>query len=630
MKIYSIISFLLIAATSFAAVQAPQLKWNTNGGAPYTMSGVYAGSPAVADLDGDGRQEVIWANNMIYVIDGASGELVWNAYTGHDKTFRDKDNIGGTYPAVAVADLDNDGKLEIVTGHGEGIVAVYTHDGYFYSPDWPTQLAPNSEIRSLCLADLNNDNKIEILAGTTRKIESEHDWYVLKLNGEFYEGWPQDNKNAGTHGAFHQSTTVGDLDNDGFQEVVCIADRFYLNGFKHTGECLNATPSYKNKIWADIPIWYKLSSELAGYSDDGEYFPKFPFSSPVMSDVDSDGSLEIILVSYIHDLIEKPAIPMFHSPMIFTSDRERYQKNGFDWRNFATPPDFEEWPALTHDYQVAKVCTANPTPADLDNDGYKEILFPANDGRIHAYWLDQTEHYNWPFELFDPNNESFRFGSECAVADLDNDGKSEVIFGTWPKRSSSVNGHLYILDYKGNVLHKIEIINGDNSWNGITSAPTIANIDDDPELEIIVGTAYSGLCAYDLPGTENAKVQWKTGQGNFQRTANVEAEVADNQSNIEKINQNPINFTLGQNYPNPFNSQTIIPVQMQFKSQVSLEIFDVLGRKIQTIYNGNLEAGTHAFKLNSADTPNGLSAGIYYCVLKSNLYRQVSKVIYLP
>jgi len=50
------------------------------------------------------------------------------------------------------------------------------------------------------------------------------------------------------------------------------------------------------------------------------------------------------------------------------------------------------------------------------------------------------------------------------------------------------------------------------------AAPTLANIDADADLEVVLNTAHSGFVAYDLPGTENARVLWGTGRGNYQRT----------------------------------------------------------------------------------------------------------------
>jgi uncharacterized repeat protein (TIGR01451 family) len=62
---------------------------------------------------------------------------------------------------------------------------------------------------------------------------------------------------------------------------------------------------------------------------------------------------------------------------------------------------------------------------------------------------------------------------------------------------------------------------GDWDWNGALAAPTLANIDGDADLEVVLNTAHSGLVAYDLPGTAGAHILWGTGRGNYQRTGSL-------------------------------------------------------------------------------------------------------------
>lgn len=76
------------------------------------------------------------------------------------------------------------------------------------------------------------------------------------------------------------------------------------------------------------------------------------------------------------------------------------------------------------------------------------------------------------------------------------------------------------MDYLGNPVHEVSLPApyGSSDWNGALAAPTLANIDADPDLEVVLNTAHSGFVAYDLPGTENARLLWGTGRGNYQRT----------------------------------------------------------------------------------------------------------------
>lgn len=617
---------LVFFASVYASVPAPQLKWKNAGGGPYIMNGSYSGSPAVADLNHDGKPEVIWANYMLYVVDGATGQKIWNVYTGHDRSYTDKENIGWTFPGVAVADLNGDGELEIVTAHNKGWVAVYDRNGYFFSHAWPQQLCPKSDIRSLVVADLNHDGTAEIMLGTTRQGgDAEHDWYVLTPDGKNYGNWPHTARHHCSHGAFNQNMTVCDLNNDGLEEVIAMADVFYVHGFTHDGQPLTAAPVYQGNIWADIPTWLTHESELRLWGADGEYIPKFSFSPLITADINHDSEPEIIVVAYIHDRTTSPGTPLYHTPVILNADRTRFHENGFDWREFPVPSDLKANIPLTEEWQVTTVCMPNPVAADLDNDGFSEIIFPSNDGLVHAYWLDKTEHHHWPFRVTDPAENLIRFAAEPAVVDLDNDGFPEVIFGSWTPKNAQANGKLHILDYRGNVLHEIPVPAGSETWNGITSAPTIANIDADPDLELVVGTAWSGICAYDLPGSGQARVLWGTGQANFQRTGNI----VDLTSSVENRpgSSHPLNFSLNQNYPNPFAARTTLEIQLQSTEKVALQVFDLQGRQVSAVFQGELPAGTHQFPF----MPNRehWSTGIYFVKLQVGARSQFIKMTHL-
>ena len=61
------------------------------------------------------------------------------------------------------------------------------------------------------------------------------------------------------------------------------------------------------------------------------------------------------------------------------------------------------------------------------------------------------------------------------------------------------------------------------------------------------------------------------------------------------IDQNPLpdQITLSQNYPNPFNAQTTIEYALPGAEQVRIDVYDVLGRKVETLVDAFQEAGTH-------------------------------------
>jgi uncharacterized repeat protein (TIGR01451 family) len=128
------------------------------------------------------------------------------------------------------------------------------------------------------------------------------------------------------------------------------------------------------------------------------------------------------------------------------------------------------------------------------------------------------------------------------IADLDDDGLAEVIFGSWVQKGTHQTGKLHILDYQGNPLHEVDLPSsfGSADWNGALAAPTLADIDDDTDLEVVLNTAHSGLVAYDLPGTSDAHILWGTGRGNYQRTgALLQATLQDSSKSVRPVLTGP-------------------------------------------------------------------------------------------
>lgn len=82
--------------------------------------------------------------------------------------------------------------------------------------------------------------------------------------------------------------------------------------------------------------------------------------------------------------------------------------------------------------------------------------------------------------------------------------------------------------------------------------------------------------------------------------------------NIE--NEIPTSFELFQNYPNPFNPSTKIKFSVPTQSNIDVTIFDVLGRKINTLVSENMRPGVYSIEWNGLNYQNSsVSSGIYYC-----------------
>lgn len=72
-------------------------------------------------------------------------------------------------------------------------------------------------------------------------------------------------------------------------------------------------------------------------------------------------------------------------------------------------------------------------------------------------------------------------------------------------------------------------------------------------------------------------------------------------------------FSLKANYPNPFNPQTTIEFELARAAVVTLEIFDNVGRQVDTPYEASLPVGHHKFVWNASDVGgNSVSSGVYF------------------
>lgn len=70
--------------------------------------------------------------------------------------------------------------------------------------------------------------------------------------------------------------------------------------------------------------------------------------------------------------------------------------------------------------------------------------------------------------------------------------------------------------------------------------------------------------------------------------------------------ETPGSYVLSQNYPNPFNPNTSIAFELPAQANVSLAVFDVLGRQVAELANGAFPAGAHSVSFDASGLPSGL------------------------
>ena len=84
----------------------------------------------------------------------------------------------------------------------------------------------------------------------------------------------------------------------------------------------------------------------------------------------------------------------------------------------------------------------------------------------------------------------------------------------------------------------------------------------------------------------------------------------------------PAQFALEQNYPNPFNPTAQIRYQLPVASQVNLSVYDMTGRHVGTLINGQVSAGLHSVTFDASS----LSSGVYIYRLQAGEFQQVRRL----
>ncbi len=510
----------------------------------------------------------------------------------------------------AAGDINGDGFEEIVLGSDDGFVYVFDHQGNNL-PGWPKDLGTNQygsrivmENSSPTLVDLDGDGLLDIIMGNGPWYGNCGDYSVhaWRYDGSEIPGWPQT-----VYGDAFAAISAADLDGDGLPEVLAATNLGMVYLWDGGGNLLPGWPLSAASVRVmsgaavgnldgdpqkEIAVAANDGGQLKLWvlNIDGSSLPGWPkvlqtgavhvLSSPAMADMDGDDSLEIILAS------EKNSSGISY---VYCLKSDGSHLAG--------------WPlAMSFSSTLS-----SPAIGDLNNDSRPEIALLSGDGLLYSLSHNNGTVINWSREA-PPNGR----GSPV-ISDLNGDGISDVAVATedgYLRAMSGIDGS----DIPGFPLWM------ESSW----SAPTISDVDGDGQLNLIAfGWGGHRLFVWDLPSsTSEQGISWSCLGGDMGRTGCYRRDTglrgrllsySHKQGRPESSNDAFIGC-----YPNPFVDRVQVSFQISSPAEVALDIYNLCGQKVASVFRGCLPAGKNHLSWNGKDEKGkNLASGIYLYRLRS-------------
>jgi hypothetical protein len=505
------------------------------------------------------------------------------------------------YPGITMADADSNGTGEIYLG---------SHDFDFHGWDYDASFLDGFPVTTFfevwstaACVDMDQDGDQELFFGG-RDARA----YAVNADGSpYYGSSPFFADLSGTGAGIRSAVTVADVDDDGNFEILFGTDIGTVYGFNHDATPLNGGTGllFTCQGGASASIWGTLA----------------------VADFDKDGTKEIAFASWNDSLyvinslgVKEPGFP---------------RGAGGDFRG-------------------------GVTAGDLDHDGTLELLAGSFDGNLYAYNHDGSNYVSGGIL----GSAGAAFGGSVTLANLDADPQLEVLAGNF-------DGNLYAYNHdgssflagQGGLFADLPLGAGVN--DGIVAGPIVVDVDGDSDFEIFVGhrnknfygfhhdgstviglpiptgdRIFGSAAAGDLDGdggvdiafasydaTVNvldfsgastpAAYEWPTQGMNNLRTG-VYGDLGPVVSSPSGLPRPVPVFGLRQNMPNPFGSGTAIEFSVPETQRVTLAVFNISGRLVRTLVDGEVPAGPSQVRWDGRDGGgNPLASGIYFYRLEN-------------
>ncbi len=468
----------------------------------------WLGSPAVADLDGDGKQEVLVPRDELLLGWHADGAVVFRAQVG-----------GRIWASPVVADLvPSRPGLEVAVAARD---KVYLYDAKAQAlPGFPVTF--RDELRAIAAGDVDGDGKLElvVVASTVLSAGSQKDIVMAyRGDGSVVPGFPPNTSGAAgcddhcyVTGGFDQTLALGDVSGDGKLDILAPQDNAYMSLHEGTGRAFDAAAIFKDrKKLSGVRFLHDYSEAQQGWAEneDSALQAHFTNSAPAIVDLDGDGKHELVVLGSVQNAAQTDRLKGVGLWAL--------HPDGTRPAGWTTPFHASDYLAGLWDFEGTNVVAATNQVAVADLDPTRkgpELVFAGFDGRIHC--VDAARQEVWKTTY---TTDARVLTGGVAIADLSGDGVPELVFNTYSPDEGK--GKLFVLDAAGNILHQLAL-----PKRGAMPVPTIADLDGDGALEIVVSLKDGEdktrqVLIYGVAGSSSNCLPWPTGRGNLRRDGYV-------------------------------------------------------------------------------------------------------------
>ena len=280
-----------------------------------------------------------------------------------------------------------------------------------------------------------------------------------------------------------------------------------------------------------------------------------------------------------------------------------FSKNSFDFQ-------------FKYDSRNSNLCSIySSSIVDINDDKFEDIAFPADSSKMYFIFgrLDSLSSFPDFFVIPDSDDYASYIGPVTNVGDINNDEKEDFTVLAYSGGAYCV--HLFLgnpVPQNKRVAIRCKGFAGGLAFYYVTP---LGDVNGDGQNDFGTTAPYNAL-PDNLPQDGYFVI--------FSGNSTLVTSVRDN------FVFSPDAINLKQNYPNPFNPTTTIEYTLQENSQVTLCIFDALGRKLKSLVNETQMSGTYKVLWEGDDDGgNRVSSGTYFYRLEINNSTVTKKAVHI-